>query len=456
MNSNQPEQPLRVVVIGAGLAGLTAAHHLQQAGFAVQVLEAQDQPGGRMGQRDSGPVSYNTGARLIYPFGRRLHGLIEEQGLRDALLPLRGLSAQCRAPDDRDGSQSWRIDLMPDVKALCTPGLGLPGRLGLMRSAATLLAWRCKTDPDIATSALAADSQTLAQYIRNTAGQQVLERLIEPVFRGTRSQNPEDISPTFYLSTTPHLLGQDTVYTLQGGMGQLTRRLAQSLTVQYGTRVTRLTQGQDQPCQLEIRSSTGTHTLHADIVLCATEGALAGKLLSNPAPEQQRMLAAVRYNSLGILHLALEGDLPAKLEFAPRTAHTRIATWQQTPARNQSPALLYCQLTPEAVQEAVDIQCTGNLQHLIGAEIQARLPDVTQRTIHAVNQWIPYKLPVFYPGYGQQVAQFLQWQQTQAQRVYFCGDWLSQPLLNGACRSGFDTAAALIRHWASAGRSQQK
>src|SRR5205814_9975841 len=38
----------RVIVVGAGLAGLAAAHELTRAGVAVAVLEARDRPGGRV------------------------------------------------------------------------------------------------------------------------------------------------------------------------------------------------------------------------------------------------------------------------------------------------------------------------------------------------------------------------------------------------------------------------
>jgi len=80
-------------------------------------------------------------------------------------------------------------------------------------------------------------------------------------------------------------------------------------------------------------------------------------------------------------------------------------------------------------------------------EITMRVPDIDRRVIHTVNQWIDHKLPVFYPCYGRQVAQFVQWQAAQKQSLYFCGDWLAQPLLNGACRSGWDVAGAVLGHW---------
>jgi len=59
--------PAKVVVVGAGSAGLTAAYHLTRAGVDVQVLEAANRWGGRV-KRDTGlaDVPLDLGAEWIH------------------------------------------------------------------------------------------------------------------------------------------------------------------------------------------------------------------------------------------------------------------------------------------------------------------------------------------------------------------------------------------------------
>lgn len=52
---------VRVIVIGAGLAGLTTAYELDKLGYAVQVLEARTRPGGRAFTIRRGTVSEEDG-----------------------------------------------------------------------------------------------------------------------------------------------------------------------------------------------------------------------------------------------------------------------------------------------------------------------------------------------------------------------------------------------------------
>jgi putrescine oxidase len=69
------------VVIGAGIAGLTAAWRLQQAGLDVVVLEARDRVGGRLHTVDVDGARFELGGQWIAPYQHAVREVIEELGL---------------------------------------------------------------------------------------------------------------------------------------------------------------------------------------------------------------------------------------------------------------------------------------------------------------------------------------------------------------------------------------
>jgi monoamine oxidase len=75
----------RIAVIGAGLAGLTCAYRLQQAGYAADIYEASDRIGGRCwtgrGDFSDGQI-YEHGGELIDTGHKALRQLAQELGLQ--------------------------------------------------------------------------------------------------------------------------------------------------------------------------------------------------------------------------------------------------------------------------------------------------------------------------------------------------------------------------------------
>ncbi|SDR30690.1 phytoene desaturase family protein [Thermostaphylospora chromogena] len=113
-----------VVVVGAGLGGLSAAVHLAAAGREVIVVEARKEPGGCCGTASVGPYRFDTGPSVL-TMPSVLAEIFAAAGEdMDGWLPLRRLDP-CYRLVYHDGSH---LDVVPDaeamteqVRALCGP-----------------------------------------------------------------------------------------------------------------------------------------------------------------------------------------------------------------------------------------------------------------------------------------------------------------------------------------------
>ena len=70
-----------VVVVGAGLSGLSAARNLVKAGLSVSVLEARDRVGGRTLLGTVGKGRFDMGGQFVGAKQHRIHAIAKEYGL---------------------------------------------------------------------------------------------------------------------------------------------------------------------------------------------------------------------------------------------------------------------------------------------------------------------------------------------------------------------------------------
>ena len=70
-----------VIIIGAGVSGLTTAYRLTNAGKKVLVLEARERLGGRTKTVKVGKGNFDVGAQWIGPLQKRITTLVAELGI---------------------------------------------------------------------------------------------------------------------------------------------------------------------------------------------------------------------------------------------------------------------------------------------------------------------------------------------------------------------------------------
>ncbi len=181
-------EPQSVAIVGAGIAGLSAALRLQDSGVASTVYEAGSRVGGRMYSNttswEAGQVS-EWGGELIDSGHKTVQALVRRFGLRlDDLLQAEPNGAEVRRFDD--------------------DYFGLPKHviadLGLAQFRIDRLAAKVPLDaPWSAPKARALDAQTVASWarlnVRTKLGRETLRVMVEAVF----SAEPEDISMLHFL-----------------------------------------------------------------------------------------------------------------------------------------------------------------------------------------------------------------------------------------------------------------
>merc|ERR1712226_183231 len=91
---SKPKSPVnkQVVVIGAGIAGISCARHLQYLGFDVKVLEARDRVGGRIETYRKGSYTADLGAMIITGLGGNPFSILARQ----FNIPYRRISNVCK------------------------------------------------------------------------------------------------------------------------------------------------------------------------------------------------------------------------------------------------------------------------------------------------------------------------------------------------------------------------
>ena len=289
---------MKVAVVGGGMAGLAAAHELASSGVEVVLLEGSDRIGGKLRLGTVGDLTLDLGAESI--LARRPEGLdlVHAAGLDDRVVHPNTITASIWTHGALRAMPPTVMGIPADPSALAASGI------------AEMPDPRILPVPD--------EDVSVAQFVTERLGRDVLDRLVEPLLGGVYAGHTEQLS---LRATTPQIaaLGEDLLTAaaahraaatasgpvfagLAGGVAQLPAAIAATdgIEVRLDSTVRAIVRTSDG-WRLTVGPTTDVEIVDVDAVVVAAPAPAAARLLAEEAPEAAFALAAIDYASMAII-----------------------------------------------------------------------------------------------------------------------------------------------------------
>ena len=439
----------RVIIVGGGFAGLSAAYTLMKRGITPLLLEAGDRVGGRGKGETVDGFSLDMGAFVFTSTYDTAFRLCEELGL--TLVP-----SQMKFGHYRGGR--W-VTTTPDqslwnfvrhLRTAITMGFLSPSG---MRAASRVMRQMYREEPYLS---FASDSR-LAELDDDESYGEYLERLGVPeslrmTLGGPLKMILGDPEPAgqalmrAYIGET--MLSSGRVFMPERGIGSLSAALAArcSDATRVSTPVTRVV--------VEGGAATGVvvegETIEADAVICAVPGTRVSGLIPELPEATQRALGAVSYSTgcrvvIGLDHSPLppgwhgalfpeDDDTPLLLDrsvFLPACA---------PPGKS----LLDLLIGRDRARELIPLADEEIKRELLGAARRkappgSALPEDDEGLFYRVYRW-EEALCMGTPGMLAALAHVPEQLAGHIDSLFLAGDYMGIPSVNGALSSGESAA----------------
>jgi protoporphyrinogen/coproporphyrinogen III oxidase len=212
----------RVIVIGSGLAGLSAGYRLHEQGCHVTVLESLSRVGGRVLSESDGGFLFDVGPTIVTDNYTEYARLVRDVGLSDRLV-------DC-APEVAvvQGSDLHILDTTRPVRSFLTTKLLSPGaKVRLAAHGLRLIRPLYGLNPYDLSDRTQYDTESIQMYLDRVFGRELNELLLDGLTRSTVTSSPGEASVVAFFAGA--ITASGTMQTLEGGLQLLPLKLAEQL-----------------------------------------------------------------------------------------------------------------------------------------------------------------------------------------------------------------------------------
>lgn len=404
-----------IVIVGAGIAGLTCAVYLQQSGHEVVLLDASDGVGGRVRTDVVDGFRLDRGFQILltaYPETQRL--------LNYSALNLRSFRSGALI---HDGTNDW-MRLLNPLREPLSIFQTLSSPVGTLSDKLTIVSLLRQTQSLTLDELFQQPARTTLEHLRAEGfSEPMIERFFRPFFGGVFLEDELNTSSNFFdFCFRMFYTGDAAIPAL--GIGEIPAQLAARLpakAIRLHTPVARIAPGQ-------VRLASG-ETISASAVVLAVDAAQAARLLGDPEPP----LDAFTHTTCTYFAMPTEQRPSVKKGEKLLMLNTR----RSAPVHNLA---VLTDVAPDyapAGQSLVSVSTQG-LDTVDEIALTRRIRQELSEWFGAsVNEWrhlrtyhLPQALPAFGPDKPAHQPIRL------APGLYQCGDRTTYPSLNAAMESG--------------------
>ena len=444
---------MNITIVGAGIAGLSAAFELQQSGFEVMLLEGSERLGGKILTSEIEGFNIDAGPDSFLTRDPEMRELCFSLGVGDELVPPTGKPAKVWVGGE--------LHNLPKRHFLGVPlDLDELDELSLLTEEGAKRAKLDLTLPDNKPN----EGETVGSLIRRRLGDEVMDRLVGPLLGGINAGDADDLC---LQSGVPQLFNASQgdfslVRSIQDFLKSQNRDPASPVFLTHPdgleTVVKRLEQAIDSDIRRNERVTSvgisdnsivvkGSQEYQSDAVILCIPAFSAAKILHGSCPNTSNLLAGIQYASMAFITFAFNksdvsefngsGFLVGRDEDLLTTACSWTSEkWAHL--KNNDTVFLRLSVGRFDDTEALDMEDDTLIEKLKGE--LATLTGVKADPVSTrVTRW-PYSFPQYELGHGEKVNAIRQQAEVEMPGMYLAGSPFKGIGLSACIRDGIDQA----------------
>ena len=439
----------KIVIIGGGISGLTAAFLLKNKGFEVTLFEKSGRVGGNIQtvEIDGFKIEYAPNSLLKSP---RLVDLIRELKLDAEVLAANSLNKK------RYVLQNGKLKSLPMTiaKMAADDYFSLKARLRLLK------------EPLVRTKS--PENESVAEFFTRRLGAEIVSRAADPFIAGIYAGNPENLSvraafPRLYELEKSHgslLVGSlfsksekadknfPRTFSFENGVQTLTDRLAESLgeSVEFNTEVAKIEKTADGKWLVQTEKDENIF----DALIISTPAESAARLIENLDLNLSERLKKIYYPPIAMVFFGVKKEtLAQKLDgfgfLVPSSEKRKIlgTIWNSAVFENRAPDGYHLLTTFVGGARNAEIyeKSDAELLKIVDAELQSILGLQAKPAFTHIKRWRK-AIPQYELGY-EKIVQSIEDFEKSHRGIYFCSNFYKGISVGDCVKNAYDIAGAI-------------